>query len=95
MTVLQAGVCLGERHMPSGEIFNVTHYPPGNTSNSGLNTRLATVVVQANPGSVMGFYWGNPGNVRSRIPYVPYSFKAAPLAKFPSLTRNFSAIVAA
>ena len=83
--------------MPSGEIFNVTHYPPGNTSNCGLNTRLATVVVPANPGSVMGFYWGNPGggNVRSRIPYVPYSFKAAPFAKFPSLTRDFSTIVAA
>jgi hypothetical protein len=33
--------------------------------NCGLNAQLATMVVPANPGSVMEFYWGNPsgGNV--------------------------------
>jgi hypothetical protein len=29
--------------------------------NCGLNAQLATMVVPANPGSVMEFYWGNPG----------------------------------
>ena len=30
--------------------------------NCGLNAELATMVVPANPGSVMEFYWGDPGN---------------------------------
>jgi len=30
--------------------------------NCGLNAQLATMVVPANPGSVMEFYWGDPGN---------------------------------
>jgi hypothetical protein len=29
--------------------------------NCGLNAQLATMVVPANPGSVMEFYWGDPG----------------------------------
>jgi len=29
--------------------------------NCGLNAQLATMVVPANPGSVMQFFWGNPG----------------------------------
>ncbi|KAI9448963.1 glycosyl hydrolase family 61-domain-containing protein [Russula earlei] len=29
--------------------------------NCGLNAQLATMVVPANPGSVVEFYWGNPG----------------------------------
>ena len=29
--------------------------------NCGLNAQLATQVVPANPGSVVEFYWGNPG----------------------------------
>jgi len=28
--------------------------------NCGLNAQLATMVVSANPGSVMEFYWGSP-----------------------------------
>ena len=44
--------------------------------NCGLNAQLATLVVPANPGSVMQFYWGDPGaeNVRfSCFPqYAPF-----------------------
>jgi hypothetical protein len=29
--------------------------------NCGLGAKLATTVVPANPGSVVEFYWGNPG----------------------------------
>jgi hypothetical protein len=29
--------------------------------NCGLNAQLATMVVPANPGSTIAFYWGNPG----------------------------------
>ena len=29
--------------------------------NCGLNAQLATMVVPANPGSVVEFYWGDPG----------------------------------
>jgi hypothetical protein len=29
--------------------------------NCGLSAQLATMVVPANPGSVMEIYWGNPG----------------------------------
>ena len=29
--------------------------------NCGLNAQLATMVVPANPGSVVQFYWGDPG----------------------------------
>ena len=37
--------------------------------NCGLNAQLATMVVPANPGSVMQFYWGDPGNETvSRVP---------------------------
>jgi hypothetical protein len=37
--------------------------------NCGLNAQLATMVVSANPGSVLEFYWGNPGggNVCFRV----------------------------
>ena len=37
--------------------------------NCGLNAQLATMVVPANPGSVMEFSWGNPGgqNVCFRV----------------------------
>ena len=41
--------------------------------NCGLNAQLASMVVPANPGSVMDFYWGDPdgSNVSfSRFPYV-------------------------
>jgi hypothetical protein len=30
--------------------------------NCGQNAQLASMVVSANPGSVMDFYWGDPGN---------------------------------
>ena len=38
--------------------------------NCGLNAQLATMVVPANPGSVMEFYWGDlgGGNVRVSFP---------------------------
>jgi hypothetical protein len=37
----------------------------------GLNAQLATMVVPANPGSVLEYYWGNPGNGHvSRVPLV-------------------------
>ena len=37
--------------------------------NCGLNAQLATMVVPANPGSDMVFYWGDPGNENvSRVP---------------------------
>ena len=38
--------------------------------NCGLNAQLATMVVPANPGSAMEFYWGGPDgvNVRFSIP---------------------------
>ena len=47
--------------------------------NCGLNAQLATMVVPANPGSVMQFYWGNPGGEN-----VCFSFLFSPkLLLFP------------
>jgi hypothetical protein len=40
--------------------------------NCGLNAQLATQVVPANPGSVMEFYWGNPGG--SNVSFSPLFF---------------------
>jgi hypothetical protein len=42
--------------------------------NCGLNAQLATMVVPANPGSVMEFYWGGLGGiiVRFFVPYAPF-----------------------
>ena len=45
--------------------------------NCGLNAQLATMVVPANPGSVMKFYWGGLGGITVRF-FVP--FKSAPFA---------------
>jgi hypothetical protein len=54
--------------------------------NCGLNAQLATMVVPANPGSVMDFYWGDlgGGNVSFffRFPTCLCSFKAAPFTNF-------------
>jgi hypothetical protein len=38
--------------------------------NCGLNAKLATMVVPANPGSVVGFWWGDPDNSHvGRFPF--------------------------
>ena len=39
--------------------------------NCGLNAQLATMVVPANPGSVMQFFWINPGGGNVCFPYFP------------------------
>jgi hypothetical protein len=53
----------------------------GNPSLScGLDAQLATMVVPANPGSVMQFFWGNPGgqnvcfSLSPRLPVLPDAF---------------------
>lgn len=51
--------------------------------NCGLNAKLATMVVSANPGSVVEFWWGDPDNSNvSRFPLPPHLFFKAP----PTLT---------
>jgi AA9 family protein len=56
--------------------------------NCGLNAQLATMVVSANPGSVMEFYWGNPGGGNVR-------FSLSPQTCFFCLTRLFSSSIVA
>jgi hypothetical protein len=48
---------------PIRQISDISHVKGSNNPslNCGLNAKLATMVVPANPGSVMEFYWGNPG----------------------------------
>jgi hypothetical protein len=54
-----------------------------------LNAQLATAVVPANPGPVMDFYYGD-ASVEDvsfscyPLASLPFPFKAAPFAKFPS-----------
>ena len=50
--------------------------------NCGLNAQLATMVVSANPGSVMEFYWGNPGGENVH-------FSPSPQTRSFRLTRLF------
>jgi Auxiliary Activity family 9 (formerly GH61) len=45
--------------------------------NCGLNAQLATMVVPANPGSAIEFYWGNPGGENVCFSCFP---QAAPFA---------------
>ena len=40
--------------------------------NCGLNAQLATMVVPANPGSVMEFYWGDLGGGNVRFSFSTY-----------------------
>jgi hypothetical protein len=55
--------------------------------NCGLNAQLATMVVPANPGSVMEFYWGNPGG--SNVSFFAFlTLSELPLFEVPSLTRR-------
>ena len=70
---------------PSGSpIRQLSDISPVKGSNNpslscGLNAQLATMVVPANPGSVMQFYWGNPGGEN-----VCFSFLFSPkLLLFP------------
>lgn len=48
--------------------------------NCGLSAQLASLVVPANPGSSMEFYWGNPsgGNVSRTSHLTPASFAYIP-----------------
>ena len=59
--------------------------------NCGLNAQLATMVVPANPGSVMEFYWGDPGGelVSFSRPLRALPSNLLPCVEFPSLTRLF------
>jgi hypothetical protein len=61
--------------------------------NCGLNAQLATMVVPANPGSVMDFYWGDLGgaNVSCRFyrPTRAYALLNSFLYDFPFLTSFF------
>ena len=54
--------------------------------NCGLNAKLATMVVSANPGSVVDFWWGDPdGSNVSRFPYSAFFFKALPTRTLPAV----------
>ena len=58
--------------------------------NCGLNAQLATMVVPANPGSVMDFYWGDLGGANVSCCFFSFpTCLCSPFYRFPFLMSFF------